>query len=175
MATDTSRTLQIAGSPGKLIGLVAIGVVMTAASVAVAIVPEMGAGLVGTVVGWVGAVFFGLCTIVALGRLLRAREPVLTISPQGIRDTRIAEDVIPWTAITKISTWGAFNQKAMVLAVDPATEAKLHLTAMARSTRGANRALGADGLCIVAAGLKIDFPSLLETSVDYWTAARDRL
>jgi hypothetical protein len=82
--------------------------------------------------------------------LLSVSGPVVTVTPEGIRDTRVAAEVIPWSAITGISTWQYRGQKIMVLAVDPATESGLTLTRIARWSRGANRALGADGLCIAA-------------------------
>ena len=62
-------------------------------------------------------VFFSLCTIVGLWRLIAARGPVVTISPDGIRDTRVAAEFIPWNAVTAISTWKFRGQEAMVLAV----------------------------------------------------------
>lgn len=174
MTTDTSRTLEIEGSPRKLLGLVGAGVAMTAASLAVALplFDGMPTDPVAKVVGWFGVVFFGLCTVVAAWRLIAVRGPVLTMAPYGIRDTRIARDFIPWTAVQRISTWQFGRQKAMVLAVDPAMEVKLGLTPMARWTRSANRALGADGLCITALGLKIDYATLFQIATDYANAAR---
>jgi hypothetical protein len=97
---------------------------------------------------------------------------VITISPEGIRDTRIATALIPWSAVSNISTWEFSNQKAMVLAIPPGVEDQLGLTRMARVTRDANCALGADGLCVTAAGVKIDYDTLLQTSLDYWHAKR---
>lgn len=178
MPADTSRTLQIESSPAKLLGLAGLGVLMTAVSVFVAFLPAD--ALPRTVLshdkaliaGWLGAAFFGLCTLVALWRLFTARGTVITISPQGIRDTRIAEEFIPWSAITNISTWEFRNQKAMVLAVKPDIEDRLGLTRAAQWTRSANRALGADGLCITASGVKIDYDTLLQTTRDYAGAKR---
>jgi hypothetical protein len=173
MALDTSRTIEIESSPLKLLVLVGIGVLMTAGGAVLAFGGLSGRGdtLYAHVVGYVALVFFAACTVVALWRLFTARGPVITISPQGIRDTRVAADVIPWNAITGISTWEFKRQKAMILAVVPAVEAKLALTRMARWTRGANRALEADGLAIVSQGLKIDHDTLLATCKAYAQAA----
>jgi hypothetical protein len=55
----------------------------------------------------------------------------------------------------------------MVLAVDPATESKLTLPLLARLTRRPNRWLGADGLCVGAQDLKIDFAALRDTTMAY--------
>jgi hypothetical protein len=62
----------------------------------------------------------------------------------------------------------------MVLDVDPAFESRLTLTAIARWTRGPNRATGADGLCITALGLKIDYDTLLTTATAYAHKAQRR-
>lgn len=163
---DTSRTLVIERSPAKLLVLVGIGVLITAVSMTIALLP-------GTLTyrkilaGYFGTVFFGLCTGVALWRLLTSRGPVITISPEGIRDTRIAAALIPWSAVTSISTWKRHGQKVMVLAMRPGVEDRLGVTRAARWSRSANRAPGADGLCVTAAGLKIDYDTLLQTSLYY--------
>jgi hypothetical protein len=60
----------------------------------------------------------------------------------------------------------------MVLAVDPEVESKLRLTRTAAWTRGANRALGADGLCITTNGLGISHDKLLKTAMAYAQAAQ---
>jgi hypothetical protein len=123
-------------------------------------------------VGWTGIVFFGLCTLIAAWRFIAQRGPVITISPDGIRDIRVAADVIPWRAVRHISTWSYERQSAMILAVDPAIEAGLSLSTIARWSRGANTALGANGLAVTAGGVKIGYDALLATSVAYWQAHR---
>jgi hypothetical protein len=164
---DTSRTIVIEGSPAKLILLSVLGIVMTAASLLVALHPSFRADILAQVVGYFGAAFFGLATLIAIVRLARARVAVVTISPQGIRDVRIASETIPWSAIRGISTWSFQGPQVMVLAVDPAVESGLTLSTIARWTRSANAKLGADGLCVSAAGLKIGFTELLSTSMAY--------
>ena len=112
MTTDTSRTLVIESSPRKLLVIVGIGVLMTAASLAVALLLP-GIALLYIIVGYFGAAFFGLCTCAAVWRLLTSRGPVITISPEGIRDTRIAAGDIPWSGVTGISTWECSGQKVI--------------------------------------------------------------
>ena len=163
MAADTSRTLIIEGSPRQLFVLVGVGALMTAASLAVA----LQSGISHKIWGYFGTAFFGLCTVVSLWRLLISSRPVITISPEGLHDTRVASAPIPWSAVTGISTWESFGVRAMVFAVKPTVEDGLGLTTVARWTRGVNRAIGADGLCISASGLKIDYDTLLQTCMDY--------
>jgi hypothetical protein len=163
----TARTIEIEGSPAKLAILLLSGVAMTAVSIGLLLIPDYRGDVFVGLIGYSGTAFFGFCTLVAVVRFVRAKAVVVMISPQGIRDTRVARDVIPWSAVRGISTWTFSGQKAMVLAVDPATEKQLALTTTARWTRRANTALGADGLCITAAGLKTDYDTLFSTSAAY--------
>ena len=164
MSVEATGFVEIKQSPLRMLGLIAIGIVLTALCVGIAfhLFPDLHASLYQEFMAYVGVVFFGLCTIIGLWRLLSVSGPVVTITPGGIRDTRVAAEVIPWSAITGISTWQYRGQKIMVLAVDPATESRLTLTRIARWSRGANRALGADGLCIATTGLSIKYDALFQ-------------
>src|SRR3954469_9968601 len=91
-------------------------------------------------------VIFGVCAALALRGLFGLRGPVVTISSQGFRDTRLAAELIPWRAVRGVSAYNgalAWQQRVMVLAVDPVTEARLTLPLLARLTRRPNRWLGA--------------------------------
>lgn len=170
MTVDTSRTVTIPGSPLKMWGLFLLGLCMTALSLAIAVplIPVTPSkALWGLVFGSIGAVFFGFCTIMILWRAVTTTGPVVTLSPTGIRDVRVAARVVPWQAIQGISTWSYQGQDIMVLAVGPEVEAELQLSTIARMTRRANRALGADGLCVAAQGLKISYAELLALTTAY--------
>lgn len=117
-------------------------------------------GLDAATAGWIGLAVFGLFLMPILWRLLAMRGPALTVSPQGLRDIRVAANVIPWAAIERIGVWEMQRQKFLVIGVAPADETKLGLTRIARWTRSANRSLGADGLCIGAQGLPLSFDDL---------------
>jgi hypothetical protein len=168
---QTSDVMEIKGSPAKLIGLLAIGVLMTALSAALAfrwlpVTPRA------VPWGWFGLVFFGLCTVICVWRLLTAGRTVVTITPQGIKDVRLAADVVPWRAVRDISTAVVKSQKFIVLAVEPSIDKQLSLTRIAKWSRGPNRALGADGLCVSAIGLKIGHDALFKACLANWRAAR---
>jgi hypothetical protein len=165
-----SDGMEIKGSPAKLIGLLAIGVLMTALSAAVAFrwIPVGGAAVAW---GWAGLLFFGLCTAICFWRLLTAGRTLVTITPRGIKDIRIAADAVPWSGIRDVSTAEIKRQKFIVLAVDPSVEKQLALTRIARWSRGPNRMLGIDGLCVSAIGLKIDHDTLLRACLAHWRAA----
>jgi hypothetical protein len=176
MTIDTSRAVEIEASPMKLLGLAAIGVALTALSAAAAlrVFPKIQPGSFAEFFGYVGVLFFGACALVAVWKALTSHGPVVTITQEGIRDRRIASDLIPWSAVNDISTWQHRRQRFMVLAVDPAVEAGLDLTRMARWTRNANRGLGADGFCLGTNDLKIGFDELLATTIAFANAAQSR-
>lgn len=168
MAIDTTRTIEIKQSPWRMIGIIAAGGALVATSWFLAIQPQWTV----QAIGWFGVLFFGAMLVIAIWRLLTLTGSVITVSPRGVRDTRVASDIVPWSAINGISTWSAYNQPAIVLAVDPAIERTLHLTRLARLTRKANAAVGADGLCIASQGLRMGHDALLETITAYWQRAR---
>ncbi len=173
MTVEASGIVEINSSPWKMLSLSVLGAMMTGLSVTIALqlFPGMRVDAFHQLAGYAGALFFGLCTVLGLWRLLTTSGPVVTITPTGIRDTRVAKEFIPWTAIERITTWQYRGQKVMVLAVDPDVERQLTLTAIARWSRGPNRALGADGLCVTAQGLRIDYDTLFATSVAHAQSA----
>lgn len=172
MSVDTSRTIEIFASPLKLVGYIALALALTAASAVVAgLVPGVWFGAGDAVFGAAGLVLFGGAAAVMIWRLFAQRGPVVTLTPEGLRDIRVADDLIPWRAVHAISTWERSRQKFMVVAVDPAVERTLRLTRLARWTRGTNRALGADGLCIAAQGLATDHGTLVASAQAYARAA----
>jgi hypothetical protein len=175
VAVDTSRTIEIEKSPVKLIFAV-IGCLMFVAlggAIAFGYIPTDPRAHVRWI-GWFCLAFFGLCAAVALWRLTRKSGPLVTIAPQGIRDTRVSADFIPWRAIRNVTTWQMRQTKVVVLAVDPAVERGLSLTRAARWTRRANAAVGADGLCVAALDLKVSHAALIEAVMSYWQTYRGR-
>lgn len=173
--TDTSRTIQFHASPTRLLTLLAFSAMSTAIAAALAfrLFPNMPSDPSAVSAGYSGVVFFSFCTAVAIGRLLAQRGPIVTLSPAGLRDVRVAKEPIPWRAIKGIATWQIQRQMVLVLAIDPADEARLTLTRLARWTRGAHRKLGADGLVISSQGLTVGYPTLFYTCSDYWQAWRN--
>ncbi len=174
MSIDTRRAVEIAASPVKMLGLAVLALLMTALSAAVAVraFPNVRPASYAEFCGYAGSIFFPACALLILWRAFTTRGPVVTITREGIRDSRVAAELIPWSAVNDVATWEYRRQRVMVLAIDPAVEAGLNLTRIARWTRGANRALGADGLCVTAQGLKIGYDELLATSLAYARASQ---
>lgn len=169
-AIDTTRTYSFRQSPWQMMGLVLAGLVMTGAAAMLAFgVIDVGSRMGGLapVVGYVGLVFFGGGTIMIVWRIMALRGPVLTLSPEGLRDVRVAAEIIPWPAIEAYGTWSANKQSFVILRVAPEVERGLRPTRIARWTRSANRSLGADGLAIGTTGLELAHDDLLRLIAAY--------
>ncbi len=172
---DTLEATEFKASPVKMLLLGLGGIAMTAVSALIAFRVFYGIepGNLIELVGYVGVGFFGLCTVLIFWRTATLRGTVVKMTPQGISDVRVAPETIPWRAIRDISTWQSQGQEIMVLDVEPQTEASLSLSRIARWTRKANKALGADGLCVVAQGISATYNDLFEAANSYWHAHRD--
>jgi hypothetical protein len=172
MTTNINRTIELHASPTRLLTLLVFSMMSTgmAAALAFQVFPNMPADPAAASAAWSGLLFFGFCSFVAIWRLYAQRKPLVTLSPQGLRDTRVAAEPIPWTAIRSISTWQMQRQMVMVVAVEPEVEQRLTLSRLARWTRDVNRRHGADGLVVSAHGLKVGFPALFYACRDYWEA-----
>jgi hypothetical protein len=174
MDHDTDTTIEIAASGLKQLGLLLLGVLMTLCGVVLALSARPATAGLDVVIGGLAAVFFGACTLMIAWRFLTMRGPIVTLSPKGLIDTRVSASLIPWTAIEDIGTFTVNRQKFIVVSVDPGVERTLDLTAIARWSRGPNRSLGADGLCISAQGLKVNHATLLDMCHAYLQASRQR-
>lgn len=121
---------------------------------------------------YIGAVFFGLATCRMLWRLMSARQPVVFISRIGIRDTRLADETIAWSAVRKIMLWEQRAQKFVVLKVDPLVAERFSGGLLTQALSMMYKALGADGVIVNAGGLTMDVEKLLEACKQYWGAGR---
>jgi hypothetical protein len=166
MEIDTSRTMEIQSSPLRLLLIGVGGLAMAALSLGMAR-EYAGTGSFRELVGWVGAVFFGIVFVFAIWRGARATGPVVTLSPQGFRDTRISSEVIPWTLVQRISTWQYRGTKIIVIKVPDNVWQDFPLSRIARWSRSANVSLGADGLAIATVELKVKFDELMEMMTAY--------
>jgi hypothetical protein len=110
--------------------------------------------------GYGGLLIAIVATAFHIWRASRNSGAVVTLTETGIRDTRVAPQEIPWSAIYSLSTWDFRRQRSLILGVDPDVEAQLSMTHLARWSRIANKRYGGDGICITAAGLRIDHDSL---------------
>jgi hypothetical protein len=122
-------------------------------------------------VGYAGVAFFVLVTAKFVWALLRGRAPVLSVSRNGIRDLRIANEFILRGSVAGVSACRVGRQSFVVLKLRPAVEQRLFCVDSAQAMLTANRALGIDGMAISPVGLAMDFDSLLQTCSAYFAAA----
>ena len=170
-----SEVIEIRQSPLRALGLLAVGVLMTLVCLAVVLgwIDGRTPDVVTLAACWLGVLLFGLGTAVIAWRLATiGAGPVVTLSPEGIRDIRIAPETIPWSAVRGIGSRRVQGQAFIVLDVDPG--AALTLSPAVRWTRGANRAIGAGGLWISANELNTGHAALLAQCQAYWDAAQGR-
>jgi hypothetical protein len=175
MSTDATRTIEFHASPTRLLTLLSFSAFSTAVAAALAfrLFPNLPSDPATVSAGYSGVVFFSFCAAVAIWRLLQQRGPIVTVSPAGLRDVRVAKEPIPWRAIKSISTWQMQRQMVLLITIDPSEESRLTLTRVARWMRSAHRKLGADGLIVSAQGLKVGYPTLFYTCRDFWEAWRN--
>jgi len=161
-------------SRGRLLIFFGVGLLLTLLCAALAFSWQQGRNITTFEVAacYIGAVFFGLATCRMLWRLISARSPVVFISRVGIRDIRLADETIAWSAVRKILIWEQRAQKFVVLKVDPLVAERFSGGFLTRALSLMNKALGADGVIVNAGGLTMDLETLLETCKQYWGAGR---
>lgn len=167
---DTTLTREIAASPVRLAMMALASTAFVVGgwfmAQATASTTRHSADLI-NIIGYAAMAVFGLFLVIALHRLITQRGTVITISPAGLTDIRVASDIVPWHAIASLATWENQGQRIMVVSLKPGEEEKLSLTRMARMTRGANARLGADGLAVAAQGTKISHDELMSIAIAY--------
>jgi hypothetical protein len=122
-------------------------------------------------VGYFGVVFFGFGTCVALWLLMSSKGPVIFISRDGLRDRRIADELIAWSSVEKISIWQYRSHKSVVLKLSPAVARRLFASSLRRLSLLAAKAFGVDGVTVNAAALTMDAETLFDTCRRYSAAA----
>ncbi len=116
-------------------------------------------------VGWLGALFFLLCAMISVLRSFN--RPVVTVSSDGIQDTRISPQFIPWTAVESISTRQVRDVKFTVLKLSAAAYANLQLSSLTKITSRANQAFGMDGVHIGTVELPVKFDEFHSTVTSF--------
>jgi hypothetical protein len=134
-------------------GLLVITLLMMAAAGAVALrlIPVKG-GEFAQWVGAIGLIFFAVAALVVGSRLLK-RGPILEISPQGLRDYRIAPGLIAWDQITALSVIKADRQRYVAFKLRPVHMAQLSIPLWRRAAAQFSGPRKWDGLTIAASGL----------------------
>ena len=145
-------------SIAKMLGRLAVGVVVTGACALVAFraIPAVAPGGGAALLGAAGFVFFGLVTIVLFLQAFRA-GPVVEVRTSGLRDHRRSPDVIPWAALAKVSITTGGGWRLLALQFRAGT--KLRPSRLRRAVGQMNAAAG--GFSISMAGLDGSFDDLI--------------
>jgi hypothetical protein len=168
--TIDSSTIEIKGSPLKLIGLLLLAIPLVGGSLL--LLSSASPASFEFFIALVGLLLFGAAMVIGFWRLFNTSTTEITITPRTILDRRIWTNPLPWTAIEDVDVWSTHGQKIIVLTVTPEAEAAMGLSKMAAWSRPLNAKLGADGVCITAQGLKMGHAELLETIIARVNAAR---
>lgn len=148
-------------SVSKLFGLVASG----AAFVAIGVWMINGGGVdlhpgeSSVYLGWIVTVFFGLCLLGLIHRLIFGHRKPVELSTQGFWDKRVLSQLVPWSAVSRISVWS--YRGTSMLRVQFTDEAILHnqLTPIGK-TRWLNKPFGLDGIYVACTDLDISVSEL---------------
>ena len=101
----------------KLLGLIALGIVMTLASV-VTVLSARSASPYVLIAGYAGLVGFGFATLMFASWLLRP-GPVIEVSTAGIRHGRWRKEFIGWDAIDDMLTQEVASHEMLILLLRP--------------------------------------------------------
>jgi hypothetical protein len=110
----------------------------------------------------------GLNTLMLAWRLLTVSGPVITLSMQGMRDTRISTDFIPWNAITwtleapVISGRPTRKPTILTMVIDETIDKQLEKTQKGGLEEIFSRFKGLKGYEFTSRGLKMELEELLE-------------
>ena len=151
---------------GSFILLNLVGAV-AAFMAATGIMPDTQLGPRGQVIAWIA---FAVLLAIAGYNIWRAsdRSVIVSMDEQGIRDTRVAAELIAWNDVLNVALCILRKQHFLVLQIRPEAEAKLTLTRLAKWTREPNREVGIDGLCITAQGLDASHERIVGEVAHRW-------
>lgn len=116
---DTSSTVEIEHDPVVMTGIVLGLVALTGFELWPLFRDSSIFMLIGGVLWTLVCAFL---TLLWTARLLVVRGAVLTVSPDGVRDTRYSRDVLPWSGVSDVAVRNSANipMKTMMLVVDRA-------------------------------------------------------
>jgi len=97
-------------------------------------------------IAYVGMLLFGLCILG--GVLWMARfKPVIEVTTDGLRDRRLAPEIIPWTGIARVTVTDTRRRKQLQLTIDLAVADRMKRTrAQANRMKGRDVTISMNGL-----------------------------
>ena len=110
-------------------------------------------------VGVISAIGFGGFAVMGIMRLLGRKRPIITISPDGIRDIRVSHDTVPWSGVAALGEWRMQGHRAVELTLEPEADLATKRLPFEAMLRGVSR-LGPHGVAFSAGGLLITYDDL---------------
>ncbi|OCP09448.1 MULTISPECIES: STM3941 family protein [unclassified Ensifer] len=164
---DTSRTVEVNKSWPQLIGVLAASAALSAVSLAILLnwVDEAPTGRL-LFAGYLGLIAWPIAFLATLVLFVPMRRYVVSLSPQGLSDARLAPSMIPWSAIVDVNTVEYYKQKMIVLTLDQNIIGRLHRK-IGSKVRRSGMFGTPKGLLIVSTGLAITFGELRELILAY--------
>jgi hypothetical protein len=160
MHSTTHGHVALQKSTSKLLGLVALTGVLVLISIwAILDGPSDTGGKTPVVIGWAGAIFFGLALLLFLYRLLFWPRYPIELTPQGFVDRRKQERHVPWSAVTRLSV-GYFGYAGATSML------RIHLVDRAvfgpvgTVGKSMHRSLGGTEIVITSSEVDLSFPDL---------------
>lgn len=149
-----------------------LSALMTAVCVAIVVGP-FGGGLLAMVAGLSGALFFGAGTVALLRRWLHSGATVYA-GADGVRDLRLADDLIPWPTIQAMEFIDVHDPHAVVvsLSLQPQAADALRRGPLQRMQWGKDPETGLASATVADDGLRGDVPAftdLLKRHHPNWT------
>jgi hypothetical protein len=172
--TDVTQTLEFEASRRRQVGLVVLGLALTALSAVAAwqLYPNIAPGSFIEFAGWVIIVFLIVFTGIFLWRLMASKKLRLVLSPHGFHYSTISAAPIPWTAVEGFSSWrfgggsggmklpgftaNYIQSEALVVKLSDAAWLSIYRPKL----RETMKMLGADGLIVSSPELPIAFDEL---------------
>ncbi|AZN99424.1 hypothetical protein EJ066_21135 [Mesorhizobium sp. M9A.F.Ca.ET.002.03.1.2] len=164
MPLDTNRTVEFRSSPARLGLLAVLSVAMATLGIELGWAPP---GSFEQFLGWIVAISFTGTFVIAVVRLFDLKRPTLILSPKGFWDVRLSAEFIPWSVVKHISERSYRRQKFLLVEVLESVWQSPSLTKMARWSRGPNRAMGLDAMCIGTRDLDVKFDELFSAITAY--------
>jgi len=160
-ASPPTRIIEIRRSREKLLGLIFIFLPFVAAGVWALTQRAPWSVLL-------GAGFFSFCFLISWHHLANAEKVIIRITPVGLYDARVLDEVLPWRSITGISYRVAGSHRFMMIEMDLETRKQVVKSPWKKSVVGFNWRLG--GLFVSAGLLEMGFDELSDHVQDYWKA-----
>ncbi len=161
---DPSGVTAIDRSLPKIAGLLTMALLFVAGGVFLVVTGAEASRLAPkAAIGWATIVFFGGCGVLIALQAIRGTRTVIVISPDGLQDKRLSNQVIEWDDIQAISTVRVQHQKLIQLVLSPRVTGS-----SVPVDQTAEGAIVPGGRMITPQGLKTGIDDLKNVIVTYW-------